>query len=368
MSHLIERAAMRLVLTPLLMLVTATVAAADHFALHTTAAAMAVGPDGVTALIPANTASQTAAWTSTGATGSHLGFCDALTWDPLRDRFHFFGGDHGGSGAHVELVQSTNTWTNVGNPSPPLGAGSPHCYDRTAMDGFTGNIYVRGNANHTQIFRSTNGGSSFSLQYTLTLGFCQASALGFFPTMGARGSLIAVHGCGKSIVRVDLSTGAHTTIGSGLTMGGLHTFYEYNPVCDCAIAGGGEGSSGFVKITRDARGTPVVTQMAAAPMGLGVQEVTTVADPVSAHFIILCGRGCSGGTGLWQFNATTNTWAQLIATTPALLRDTGHGNEAHARACTPAPYGVILCVLMDAGRPASHRTILYKHTTTPTVR
>src|SRR5688500_3671766 len=105
---------MRRLLGVLILFFTAVPVTAHHSALHTTAAGMSVGLAGVTALIPAGTSSQTTAWQSTGATGSHLGFCDQLTWDSRRDRFHFFGGDHGANGAHLELVQSTNTWAKVG--------------------------------------------------------------------------------------------------------------------------------------------------------------------------------------------------------------------------------------------------------------
>jgi chitodextrinase len=298
----------------------------------------------------------TEALRATGASGNIFGYTDDGVWDPRSQSFFFVGGDHNANLKFVRYSVATNGWQTMANP-PFGGFGSWHGYDHSAINPATGVIYHRPVGSRT--IYAWNGSSWSTLPANNILGSVSCcGAIEFFPQMGTQGSLIFVSGGetsspapfgGAGVFRFDLATNAWSRLASGVAMGGIHTFAEYNPVARVVVFGGGEGSRKLHKLSS----TGQVTPLRDAPIGLGIQEALFTVDPVSGDFLVFQGRS---GSTFYSYNVQTDTWTNR-GTAP--IFSTVYGNSVHGVVAAPvSTHGVTMFVTCNN---SNCRVTLYKH-------
>jgi hypothetical protein len=292
--------------------------------------------------------------------GSAIGYCSTMPWNPHSKVIEIIGSDHnGGNPRHARYVVATNSFVLV---DANTGLPGFHGYDHQAVNPYTGDLYSKlyGSPGPSEVRKKVYGGSSFvdipdgpSYQ-TVANGAAWWS--GSFSGAGAQGALMA-YITGDTNGRVVAYNPLTDTWFFSQTMGGggtYHTVMEYSAVKNVAVFGGGNDQSR--KLWRlNSNGT--FTAMPDAPAGLDIGMNTNggilVDEPVTGNFLLL-----SGGQ-LWELNPSgSGTWTQQTgARTPP--GGVGRPGSVAVIASSIPDYGVVAFITQPSNSGATF--YIYKH-------
>jgi hypothetical protein len=318
------------------------------------------------------------------------------SWDSVNHRLWWVGTPHGGVEGMVRYEAADNTWYAEDGAGyvAPLGTGltctppapwgnfahtgypgcsANHAYD--TMGSFDGRYfyYSQFQSNRMRRFDTVTRTWNNNWSTIPSAGGAHTSAVAFWPEDN---SLIALSGDlyagGNEIWRYDFDTSSWSKF--AITTYNYHTSIEYHPRAGEIWYQDGQGSTKSWRIWLNG-GTPTITALPAAAVGLGATRTKCAADPASsdAKFVCwVCPEDQTGTTnsGWYEYNMTTRTWTSFqglgISSAPPLWNGGGCAGD---NLVTVVPeYGVILYAVTARGG-TDQGTFIYKHTASgaPTV-
>lgn len=352
-----------------------SVASGGSSALAVAAAGLAAGhwvefvPNGITTLSSAGSAYPGGGG---GVGGNAIPYSNKACWDATNKAIRYCGCDHhGGNPAYglfeMQYLDSNNTWSIVGMVGT-AGNIQFHGYDHVAMRPDTATLYNHlpggGSATTKEWTRTEPGGS-----WTLVTGpsvYQQTSAgadwwTGTLSGSQSMGALVVwLLGLGDLMI---YDPGLNSWQDVNVTVSGdnlYHGILVYSPIYNCAIFGGGNSTPrGLWRLNSDR----TVTQLANAPIDVGIQRSNVVCDPVSGKFLFW---GAGGSfyemvpTGSGTFTALTGTRIPPSAGLHGVSDPSTGGGAPDALISCPIPdYGVI--AYMSASGASYANMFLYKH-------
>jgi hypothetical protein len=283
--------------------------------------------------------------------GTILEYADDAAWDPVSRQLVMLGSAHHGDfyPKFIKYSEDTNSWTS---PSYP-GFFVAHAYDHQALDPTTG-IYYHRPFNDSTIYqyntRTGTWGGTLTIPSSSSVMCC--AALEYFPEMRR---LIFINSASSELYFIDPTTGLWAVRALlNIFIGEYHNIAEYLPIHKVLIFGGGNDSPSYPddqsrKLYKmDSAGN--ITQIADAPVGIGITQSVVTADPVSGNLLVFSSNG-----NTYEYKPATNTWHLLSVSSHRLVNRYGE----LASVAVPIPnYGVIMGLKADGDQS---KVYLYKH-------
>jgi hypothetical protein len=266
---------------------------------------------------------------------------DSGVWDPIKQKIRWVGGPGTccANPAEFKMINYDVAADSFSLHDTPY-SGSGHAYDGNAFNPHTGHHYFA-------IFGSPNirvwNDTAWSNLPTAPISGTTPSLTWFPDVNGGQGVLMFLGNSG-ALAQYD---GISWRSISGISLGSINSFSEYNPVLKKVWIGGGNGT-GKKHYLLDTN--MVVTPLPNAPFELGNGIAYHTCDPVSGNFLVFV----KSTKAWWEFNPVAGTWETITDMTPVFTfpsTDLFH---------VPIPeYGVILFFFHSG---SAKYVYLYRHT------
>jgi hypothetical protein len=275
--------------------------------------------------------------------GGHdmLVYADRAVWDARSRQVLFLGQDHLRPPPRlIAYDDRTNAWRALPTPKWAERLRFFHGYENNALDEGKGVLYHHASATR-QVHRYDIGRAEWTTLPEIPAATGHGTALVYFPE---RKGLVRV--LGGAVHFYSEEKQAWSRLAEGLSMGPYHNFAIYSPPHRIVVFGGGNGSKDVYRLS----GGGEVTQLKAAPVGLGIGQSVITLDPVSGSLLVLHKDGT-----FYAFDPGADAWEKLgTEGMPFAL-----GGSAHHVVATPVTtYGVTFFFTSPA---RGLRVCLYRH-------
>jgi hypothetical protein len=306
--------------------------------------------------------------------GSMIGFCNTMPWNPHSKVIEIVGMDHNwGMVRHVRYDVATNQFVLVAADAG-LGSATQHGYDHNTVNPYTGDLYHRVFGGFTGTISSRKkvlGGSSFaaipnvSANEQVAIGatwwsgpFVGAGNQGAFMIFNS-GNAVGNANDGQILAYNPLTnTWFYNQQGKAPFYGGgstYHSVIEYSPQKNVAVYGGGNTAPNRLwRMNSD--GSVIAMPDVPAGKAVGMLRGLLVNEPVTGNFLLL-----SAGQ-LWELNPSgTGSWTQLTGTRtpPNQVGIPGPSTPEGVIATSIPDYGVVAFITQPSQTGATF--FLYKH-------
>jgi hypothetical protein len=291
-----------------------------------------------------------------GASGIVFGYTESARWDPVSRQLFFAGGDHNDLAQFISYKESNNTWQRLPRPGW-MPSSTMHGYDHSAVDP-AGRYFYHRPYNSTTIQRYHIDNQSWSAIAALpgsVMGYNNCCVgVDWFPELGALVYASSENGPLGSLAKWTASNNTWTRVTQPtLTIGGYHSFAEYNPVHKLVLFGGGNdpGSRNIYKV--DASGQ--VTALNQAPVKLAIQDSIVTVDPLGGDYLVF-----TTARQFYVYRVQNDSWSLQNGGTSLPIWTTNFGNPVHGVVATPlSNFGVTLFVTCNGSNAC--KVHLYKH-------
>jgi hypothetical protein len=284
------------------------------------------------------------------ANGPLFAYADKAVWDSSRSKLWFLGAAHGGTPNNAAFIcydAASNTVTRLPLPEDWKKFAVTHAYDSLDINPGTGELYYHRFGFHwLTVYDTIKGVWRQELVEHPVFGNLNNLTPGI-AWLPATNRLAIYQSVTADLWMYDPSTtGVCERVKADLqaNTGNYHQFTIYSPARKLMLFGGGNANGpgrNFFKL--DAAG--VVTACKPCPVGLGVTQTLTVADPVSGNLLVFDKQNV-----LREYNVDKDAWQR---------RDAGPWPFAvgHAVVAATIPEHGVILFLVDQKQKGFH---LYK--------